>query len=451
MISDLASTLQIMSAPVEYRLKVLTGAVQVFDRIDSTGRGDRDPGHSPGQIKAEIQTEFTLAHALVEMGDSRTAIARTQKAELQAKDLCSQSSNPEDQLLLAKAVYEKARAFGKAGEKEAASTTLADAFNRVRPLEKAGGLPPNLEAPLQILLCDSLVLKVAMRDRAVSQQDDALQFLTEAVTRGERAYQITPDDPDVVDSYASSLEALGVLNIDRGDVAQLESPLQKALTVRREAAERAPSNATLKFRAERALGRWGCLLYCVDPANEKPALADDAIAILRRLAGADPNNVYVAQDLIVGLTNYGTFFIDRGQYQKAATLLGESVDRTQKLIHQTKAPHWAKNRLIEAGMNLLECYIRVADFAAAKQLSAQVLMPIIEGIANQGSDTPDNRFLLAGVYSAQGAISEGNGDSKDACQWLKRALELCRRISGRGIIWRRMRSTVGHSRDSDAR
>ena len=73
----------------------------------------------------------------------------------------------------------------------------------------------------------------------------------------------------MADLYASSLEALGVLNIDRGDVAQLESPLQKALTVRREAAERAPSNATLKFRAERALGRWGCLLYCVDPGKRE--------------------------------------------------------------------------------------------------------------------------------------------------------------------------------------
>jgi len=74
-ISDLASTLQIMSAPVEYRLKLLTGAVEVFDRIDSTSRGDRDPGRSPGQIRAQIQTEFILARALEEMGDSRAAIA----------------------------------------------------------------------------------------------------------------------------------------------------------------------------------------------------------------------------------------------------------------------------------------------------------------------------------------------------------------------------------------
>ena len=172
-INDLASTLQIMSAPVEYRLKLLTGAVEVFDRIDSTSRGDRDPGRSPGQIRAQIQTEFILARALEEMGDSRAAIARTEKAELQAKTLGGQSSNREDQLLVAKAVFEKARAFGKAGDAAAAMNAVNEAFSRLSPLENAGGWPSNSEALVQTLLCDSLVLKVFMMGRAVSP-DDAL-------------------------------------------------------------------------------------------------------------------------------------------------------------------------------------------------------------------------------------------------------------------------------------
>jgi hypothetical protein len=210
-----------MSAPVEYRLKLLTGAVEVFDRIDSTSRGDRDPGRSPGQIRAQIQTEFILARALEEMGDSRAAIARTEKAELQAKTLGGQSSNREDQLLVAEAVCEKARAFGKAGDAAAAMNTVNEAFSRLSSLENAGGWPSNSEALVQTLLCDSLVLKVFMMGRAVSP-DDALRFLNEAVARGERAYQLTPEDPEVVDSYASSLEALGILQIDSGNVAEVQ-------------------------------------------------------------------------------------------------------------------------------------------------------------------------------------------------------------------------------------
>jgi tetratricopeptide (TPR) repeat protein len=128
--------------------------------------------------------------------------------------------------------------------------------------------------------------------------------------------------------------------------------------------------------------------------------------------------------LIVGLTNYGTCLVDQAQYQKAATLLRESVGLAEKLTQQAKAPYWAKNRLGDAGMNLLECYIRIGDFEPAKQLLSQVLTPLVNDIVKQGLDTTDYRFLLAGIYSGQGAVSEGSGDSKDACQWFKCALQL---------------------------
>src|SRR5258708_17679012 len=242
-------------------------------------------------------------------------------------------------------------------------------------------------------------------------------ILERGVTRGERALQLTPEDPEVVDSYASSLEAVGTLQIDSGNVAELQSPLRKALTVRRDAAAEAPGQATRQVRSERAMGRWGCLLYCVDPANEKTVVPDESIAILRRLWEADPNNVYKEQDLIVGLTNYGTCLVDLAQYQKAATLLRESVGLAEKLTQQAKAPYWAKIRLGDAGTNLLECYIRLGDFEAAKQLRSQVLTPLADGIVKQGLDTTDYRFLLAGIYSGQVVVSEASLPSKNPYQW----------------------------------
>src|SRR5258708_8569055 len=105
-----------------------------------------------------------------------------------------------------------------------------------------------------------------MMGRAVSP-DDALRFLNEAVSRGERALQLTPEDPEVVDSYASSLEAVGTFQIDTGNVAEFQSPLRKALPVRRQAAARAPRNATLPLPSERTHGRCGCLLSFAAPTN----------------------------------------------------------------------------------------------------------------------------------------------------------------------------------------
>jgi Tfp pilus assembly protein PilF len=199
-------------------------------------------------------------------------------------------------------------------------------------------------------------------------------------------------------------------------------PIRRALEIRRDAAEHAPGNAALKFRSERAIGRWGCLLFCLDPTHEKSDLANESIAVLRRLCTVDPNNAYFEQDLILALNNYGIFLIDQGQYQESATLLRGSVDLAEKLAHQPKAPHWAKDRLGESGIDLAECYIKSRDFEEAKQINSRVLVPLIEEVARQDADSPDQRFLLAEFYSVQGEISEGTADPKDACRWFKQAL-----------------------------
>ncbi|MBV8274374.1 MAG: protein kinase, partial [Verrucomicrobia bacterium] len=361
MIGVLSTRLETMAAPVEHRLEVLKEAVQVFDRIDSTSRGDGDPARSPGQIRAKVQTEITLARALEEMGDGHTAIQRAEKAEAQARTLCLLSTDLGDKLVLAKAVYEEARAFGKAGESAASLKVLDEAFVRLRSLETSSGLPSSAQALLQASLCDSLALKGYMLGRAANAED-TLRFLNEAVAYGQRAYKLAPDDPDIIDSYASSLEALGVRQLDRGDAAAFQAPIRTALAIRRDAAEHAADNAALKFRSERAIGRWGCLLFCLDPTHEKSDLADQAIAVLRRLCTVDPNNAYFEQDLIVGLNNYGLLLIDQGQYQEAARLLREAVDLAEKVNHQPRPPHSAKEWLGMVGRDLMECYPRSGDF-----------------------------------------------------------------------------------------
>src|SRR5246127_3019346 len=105
MISDLASTLQNMSAPIETRLKMLNQAVQVFDRIDATGRDGFDPGQTAVQVRAEIRTELTLARALEELGNSQAAIHQAEMAQSRAERLsASDASEPENQIVTADAL-----------------------------------------------------------------------------------------------------------------------------------------------------------------------------------------------------------------------------------------------------------------------------------------------------------------------------------------------------------
>ncbi|MBV8226470.1 MAG: serine/threonine protein kinase, partial [Verrucomicrobia bacterium] len=125
MISDLASTLQNMSAPVEHRLKMLNQAVDVFDRIDASSRGGFDPGQTGIQVRAEIRTELALARALGELGDPQGAIRRADLARRRSEKLLAlDASDPENELIMANSLLEKSRAESKAGDATAATMTI---------------------------------------------------------------------------------------------------------------------------------------------------------------------------------------------------------------------------------------------------------------------------------------------------------------------------------------
>ena len=209
MITELASRLQAMAAPVQHRLELLKRAMQVFDQIDSTGRPGFDPGRSAVQRRAELSTEITLARALEEMGDFQAALLRTQKAESRATNLMQgQRLIPDNQLAMAGVFLEKSRLLSKVGDKSSAEKALDEACRILRVMEEAGATPADLQERLAILECDSRVLKGKMEDRAV-QPGQAIKTLCEAVAFGERAFATRPCDFDAVISYTNSLQALG--------------------------------------------------------------------------------------------------------------------------------------------------------------------------------------------------------------------------------------------------
>src|ERR1700751_6504494 len=139
MISDLASTLQNMSAPIETRLKMLGQAIDVFDQIDATGRRGFDPGQTAVQVRAEIRTELALARALGELGDPKGAIQKTEMAKRKSERLRAlDASNPENELSMANSLLEKSRAELKAGDTKSATMTIGQSLDRLRNL---GGPP----------------------------------------------------------------------------------------------------------------------------------------------------------------------------------------------------------------------------------------------------------------------------------------------------------------------
>jgi serine/threonine protein kinase len=421
MISDLASTLQNMSAPIETRLKMLNQAVEVFDRIDATSRSGFDPGQTAVQVRAEIRTDLALARALGELGDPQGAIQRADMAERRSEKLLAlHASDPENQLIMANSLLEKSRAELKARELTTAPEVLEQAIYGLRAL---GGL--NLvgavRKSLEISLCESLVLSARMADTLVEPERTS-RLLTEAVAHGQKAYDADPLNSDVIDCYASSLEELGRFYFNSGNAKLFREPVKKALEIRRAASAKEPANVALKRGWERAFGTWGALLTYCDPSGENAEVAAESIATLRRLHDADPNNMDLAEEFLVHLRNYGSFLADHLQYQDAAKLFEETISLGQTLVREKLEPHETSYTLGEAAVNLVYCLLKIGDSEAAKRVDTEVILPLVHQFEKQKWDTPSDRMLEAGLDFADGEVLARSGDHKGSTDTFRRGL-----------------------------
>ncbi|MBV8102257.1 MAG: serine/threonine protein kinase [Verrucomicrobia bacterium] len=423
MISDLASTLQIMSAPIEIRLKMLNQAVQVFDQIDATSRSGFDPGQTAIQVRAEIRTELTLARALEELGNSQAAIHRAEIARVKAeKLLVSDASEAENQIVFADVLLEKSRALFRAEDRTTASATLEQAISNLRALEPRS-LPEGLERSLEVLLCNSLVQKVRTGDLLVEPEQTA-RVLSEALARGERAYKSDPSDPTVVDAYASSLEELGAFYFTRGKRDFFQESVKKALTVRRNATEKDPESIALRQSSEKAIATWGCLLSYFDPSSDNLARASEAIRTLRHLYNSDPSNVYLAEKFLLQLRNYASIVHDRSQYQEASNLYEETIALGKKLIQEKKESHEIYDTIGEATFGLVFCRLKLGDFDGAKRIDSEVELPLIHRLEADKLNAPDDRMIEAGLDSVHGEVASKSGDQNQGRDYFLRALKL---------------------------
>jgi serine/threonine protein kinase len=421
-ISDLASTLQYMSAPIEHRLKTLNQAVEVFDRIDATGRSGFDPGQTAVQLRAEIRTELALARALGELGDPQGAIQRAEMAKRKSERLRAlDASNPENELLMANSLLEKSRAELKAGDTKSATMTIGQSLDRLRSL---GGRPlsDNLRNSLEMFLSEALVTKVTASDGLVDP-DGTSRLLSEAVAHGERAYKAKPLDPETVDSYAKSLEALGGFYFDCGDPKLFREPVEQALAIRQGAAAKARDNIALQVGLERAIGSWGCLLAYFEPSGENIARAAESLDTLRKLYGADPSNIDLAEKLLGQLRNFATFMADRQEYWKASELFEEAITQARRLIQDKKESHEIAYCMGEAAFDVFFCYLKLGNYEAAKRVDAEVVEPLAAEFRRQKWDTPSDHMLQACFDFVSGELLSRSEEHKQARETFQRGVD----------------------------
>jgi serine/threonine protein kinase/tetratricopeptide (TPR) repeat protein len=421
-ISDLASTLQNMSAPIETRLKMLNQAVEVFDRIDATSRGGFDPGQTAVQVRAEIRTDLALARALGELDDPQGAIQRADIAERRSEKLLAfDASNPENELAMANSLLEKSRAESKAGDRTAAAMTIEQSLDRLRGL---GGRPLNdsLRDSLELLLSEAILMKVRSRDELLDPEGTR-RLLSEAIKHGETAYKAQPFDSESVDAYAKALEELGGFYFYRGDPNLFREPVERAIAIRQAAAAKARDNVALQRASERAIGTWGCLLAYFDPSIENVARATQSLDTLKKLYGADPSNIDLAGELLFQLRNFGSVQVDRQHYREASKLFEETIALGRRLIQDKKETHEVAYYMGEAAFDVFFCYLKLDDFDAAKRVTAEVVEPLAEEFRTRKWDTLDDRMLRACFDFESGELASRSGEHRRAREIYQRGID----------------------------
>jgi tetratricopeptide (TPR) repeat protein len=264
-------------------------------------------------------------------------------------------------------------------------------------------------------------MKVRASDALVDPEGTS-RLLSEAVAHGETAYKARPLDPETVDSYAKGLEELGRFYFDRGDPKLFREPVEKALALRKDAATKSPDNIALQRGWERAIGDWGCLLAYVDPSGEEIARAAESLDTLRKLSGADPSNIELAEELLGLLRNSATFLADRQQYRKASELYEEAITEARRLIRDKKESHEVAYCMGEAAFDVFFCYVKLGNFDAAKRIDAEVVEPLAAEIQKQNWDTPSDRMLQAGFDFVSGELAIRSGESQRAREIYQRGI-----------------------------
>ncbi|HEX6565780.1 MAG TPA: hypothetical protein VF020_15940, partial [Chthoniobacterales bacterium] len=356
-----------------------------------------------------------------ELGDPQGAIQRAGMAERRSERLVVlDASDPENQLIMANSLLQKARAESEAGDARAAMTTIGLSIDRFRALADRP-LSDRLRDSLEMLLCEALVIKVRTSDELLDPEGTR-RLLSEATGSGEKAYQAQPLDPETVDAYAKSLEELGSFYFNCGDPKLFREPVEKALAIRQNAAVNARDNIRLQRGWERAIGTWGCFLAYFDPSGKNIGRAAEALDTLRKLYNADPGNTELAEQLLKQLRDFAGFLDDRREYRKASELFEETITRGRRLIQDEKESHAVVYHMGEAAFDVFFCYLKLGDFDSAKRVAAEVVEPLAEEFQKQKWDTPDDRLLQAGFDFVSGEVESRNGQHQQARERFQRSI-----------------------------
>ncbi len=400
MIDDFAAALERLSAPTKERAELLKKVAAVFDQLEGTNK----PGLSAtadqrvAQAQGSIRTALRLAGTLVDLGDRDGAMEEISSAEMLVRELRKERVAEEQiNLLAAEVLVTKGEFENGESKSQEPERDVEEALNYLR---KTGSLGHESQGwKRNILLCRAFTLRGDFRFHA--PKAEAEKFYQEAVAIGEKAYRQNSEDPELIDAYATALQSLGIFYRYAYRWDLIKEPIERALTIRRTAAERSPMNARLRLQLDRATAAWADEFNAAGSHSDVESNRDRAATILRNQCKQDPDNVTLQKHLIGALTNAAQFAAFRHHFKSAIPSLSEAVDIGRRLRSRGVGDQELGETLFRNVCWLIWCTSLSGDPASAIRLDKELLEPLESELEASCHDQLENSDRRGYKYTAK--------------------------------------------------
>jgi serine/threonine-protein kinase len=289
----------------------------------------------------------------------------------------------------------------------------------------ANALPADPLAREQLAIC---LQRIGTARRRLGQHAPARAAYERALAlcREQRARAETPD---TLRSLTHTLDQLASLEDDEGDLAAALALREEALALDRRLAALQPENVTVQRNLGSALTKVGSTRLARGDLRGATPLQEEALALQRRLIALDPSSLHVRRGLGAALIAVGNLRELRGDLAGALALFQEAVALFRELRVLDPADPAALHHLGVALSRTTTIGFE-DDRPGARAVAREVVALQRELLARAGAGDVSARQSLADALVDLGDAERRAGDPAAGRAALEEALALLRALPG---------------------
>jgi tetratricopeptide (TPR) repeat protein len=358
------------------------------DNLGADNLAAKNPASATRNAQAQRDLSISLSKLgdlLVQAGDLAAAQQRfTQSLKISEQLAATNPASAQAQEDLSVSLDQLGHVLLLGGELAGAQQRFSQSLKIREQLAAANPSSATVNAQAQRALCMSLDglgnVKFQGGDLA-----GALHSFTQSFRIREQLAAANPSsatmDAQAQRDLSISLGRLGDLQFQAGDLAAAQQLFARSLKIREQLAAANPSSAIMDAQAQRdlsiSLDKLGDLQFQAGDLAAAQQLFTQALKIRERLAAANPSSATIdaqaQRDLSVSLTNLGDVQVQAGDFAGAQQLFAQSLRIRERLVAANPGSAQAQSDVSFNLEKLGDVEVQAGDLAGAQQLFTQAL------------------------------------------------------------------------------